>query len=136
MAIASSDFFPQKSKEIPSCVFSYLSILNYKPVIEKLSEEDKKKISNVACPKMVGKYFLFKNKTIPKLIETRELFKSYVFFDKDENAEQHVKTLEKIYAEKCSISIFEYISNFSKIEEKKKYLLDSFDKKMDLILKT
>jgi hypothetical protein len=130
--------FPKK--EIPPCVFSFLVYLGYKPVVEKMTEEQNKKAMNelgfLACPKLVSKYFAGKSLSIPKLIETRQFFESYSFFDEDEKAKEHLKSLKNIYTEKCSLSIFEYVNNFEVIEEKKKTIFKELSEKMELILKS
>ena len=130
--------FPKK--EIPPCVLSFLVYLDYKPVIKKMTEEQNKKAMNepsfLACPKLVSKYFTGKSLSIPKLIETRQFFESYSFFDEDEKAKEHLNSLKNIYTEKCSLSIFEYINNFEAIEEKKKTIFKEFSEKMELILKS
>lgn len=146
MAIAAppptSIFFDdsEDTKQVPSFVISYLFVLNHKPILQNLSKEDYERGLNepgiIGCLEKVKKYFLFKSKKISQLIETREFFNSYTVFDNDFLATKHIEEIQRIYSEKCSFFIFEYIKNFEKTNQKKSFLLKKFEEKVEMMLKT
>jgi len=127
-------------KELPPFIFAYLLVLNHKPILEQLSKQELDKVMKepgiLGCLERVKNYFQKKSNSIPKLLETREFFNSYIIFDNDDNAKNHLEKLEKIYTEKCACAIWDYIVNFPRLQEKKNELFEIFDSKMEFFLKS